>query len=172
MRRRDLIGAAGVTLLGGGAAVGTVLGVGPLASEDSSKPWYLGRASVVYERDRLRLSARQDAVRRGDTITFEITHIGDSEPVSLGCNVWWAIQTYEDDEWRHAVWTDGRFHQLCASEIGSGRTLTEKVPLSRTALAEHRGITESNTEFTPGKYRFVLVGSEPYLAVNFRVLPS
>lgn len=171
MNRRELLGTAGLALLGGGTIAGTALGVGPLSS-DEDRPEYLKRGSILYERDSLTLRARQNAVRRGDTISFEITHTGESEYIPLGCHIVWAIQTYEDGEWKHAVWTGARYHNLCGTGITPGRTLTETVPISRAALADFDGIVESNTEFTPGKYRFILAGAQPRLTTNFRVLPS
>lgn len=171
MNRRKVLTASGLTLLGGGI-VGTALGYGPLASDDSSKPSYLGDAEIVYERDELVLRAHPDVVEQGETIEFEITHTGQSEARGLGCNIPWAIQKYEDGGWKHAVWTSARYFNMCSSRISPGETRTLAVPLSREELNEYREIGEVDFEFSPGKYRFVLVGVEPYLAVNFSISPS
>lgn len=173
MKRRKLLGAGALTLLGGGA-VGTALGIGPMASNNSSQPAYFELKPIVYEREPLQLRAHRDTVRRGETITFEIRHTGESEDISLGCHIPWAIQTYEDGKWKHAVWTDQRWHAMCATAISPGETLTISVPLSATALADKGAISEAEADvtFTPGKYRFILVHANPPLAVNFRVLPA
>jgi len=172
MKRRDILG-AGALLLGAGT-VGTAAGLGPLASNTASEPTYFEEESIVYEREPLQLRAPTDAVPRGDSLTFEVHHNGESENISLGCNIPWAIQSYEDGTWKHVVWTDQRWHDLCATLIAPGDTLTTTVSLSATALADNQGISEEEADvtFTPGKYRFILVGSNPPLAVNFRVLPA
>ena len=173
MKRRDILG-VGSLLLGGSAAVGTAVGIGPLATNPNSEPAYFKGESIVYEREPLQLRAPQDTVHRGDSITFEIHHTGESENISLGCHIPWAIQSYEDRTWHHVVWTDQRWNQMCATSISPGDTLTITVPLSGTALADNQGINEGEADvtFTPGKYRFILVHSNPPLAVNFRVLPA
>lgn len=173
MKRRELLGGGVLALLVTGT-IGTALGIGPLAPKDSSQPAYLERESPVYEREPLQLRAPTDDVRRGESITFEVHHTGGSEDISLGCNIPWAIQKYDDGEWKHAVWTDQRWYDLCATSIAPGDTLTITVPLSGTALADKQGISEGEADvrFTPGKYRFVLAHSNPPLAVNFRILPA
>lgn len=172
MKRRDVLGAAGLLL--GGSAIGTAAGIGPLASNTPSEPAYLEAGSIVYEREPLQLRAPTDAVRHGDSITFEIHHTGESENISLGCHVPWAIQSYADGTWKHVVWTDQRWHQLCATLIAPGDTLTTTISLAATTLADNQGISEEEAEFTltTGKYRFILVGANPSLAVNFRILPA
>ena len=84
MNRRELLSAGGLALMGGGA-VGTTLGNSPVTSNPSSQPAYIGQAPTVYERDQLQLNARQEVVRHGDTITYEITHTGQSNDIVLGC---------------------------------------------------------------------------------------
>jgi hypothetical protein len=142
--------------------------------DDTSQPVYLDKGPIVYEREPLELRAPTDTVRPGESIKFEVNHTGDSEDISLGCHVPWAIQKYEDEEWKHAVWTDERWNQLCATLIAPGETLSQTIPLSGSALAGDHGVSESEADitFAPGKYRFVLVHSNPPLAVNFSVLPE
>ncbi|QLH82068.1 hypothetical protein [Halosimplex pelagicum] len=172
MKRRELLGTGALALLGGGAA-GTAVGLGPLASKDTSEPAYFELEPITYEREPLLLQAPTDAVPRGESITFELQHTGESENISVGCHIPWAIQKFEDGTWKHAVWTDQRWHLLCATLISPGDTLTITVPLSPTALAEDHGVSEEEAEvtFIPGKYRFVVFANPP-LAVNFRVLPT
>ena len=142
--------------------------------DDTSQPAYLDEGSIVYKREPLELRAPTDMVRPGESITFEIRHMGDSEDISLGCHIPWAIQKYENEEWKHAVWTDERWNQMCATSIAPGETLSQTISLSGSALAENHGISESEADvtFAPGKYRFVLVHSNPPLAVKFSVLPE
>ncbi|WP_459194665.1 hypothetical protein [Halosimplex sp. J119] len=172
MKRRTVLGGGALTLLGGGA-VGRTLGVGPLGSNSDSRPAYLESEPITYEREPLQLRAPTDAVRRGESITFEIHHTGESEDVSLGCNIPWAIQTDEDGAWNHLVWTDQRWLLLCLTMLSPGDTATVTVPLSPSELADGHGVSEEEADvtFTPGKYRFVVL-SDPPVAVNFRVLPA
>lgn len=172
MKRRELFGAGALAVLGG-SGVRTALGIGPFTSNNSSRPDYFELKPIVYEREPLLLRAQTDAVRRGDSITFKIRHIGESENISLGCHIPWAIQKYEAGKWKHAVWTDQRWHDMCATSIAPGDTLTTTVPLSGTALADNHGISEGEADvtFTAGKYRFVVFVNPP-LAVDFRVLPA
>lgn len=172
MDRRKLLGAGAVTLFGGGM-VGTALGYGPLGEREPTQPAYLDDARVVYERKHLVLRACSYEVRPGGTITFEITHTGppDSDTISLGCEMPWAIQEYDNDEWNHAVWTGGRYANMCYTGISPGSTRTETVTLSSEDLADQRYISDVQTQFEPGIYRFVLAKTSPQLAVNFRILP-
>lgn len=172
MKRREVLGAGAVLL--GGSAVGTAVGIDPLASNTDAEPAYFEAGAIVYERAPLHLRAQTAAVRRGESITFEVRHTGASETISLGCNISWAIQTHEDGTWNHVVWTDQRWHDLCATLIAPGDTLTTTVPLSGTALADDHDVSEGEADvtFTPGTYRFVLVHANPPVAVDFRVLPE
>lgn len=170
-RRQALM--AGAALLGAsGTAAATARGIGPLAADDPSQPEYLGSKPIVYERPPLVLRPEPAAVRPGDTITFEVHHTGESESVSVGCEYPWAIQAYNDGEWHHVVWTATRWHNLCASGLPPGETHTIQLTLSEEGLAEERYMDEVNVTFTPGTYRFILVGTDPALAVNFQVLPA
>ena len=145
-----------------------------VVGDDTSRPAYLDKGPIVYEREPLKLRAPTDTVRPGESITFEVHHTGNSEDISLGCNVPWAIQKYENEEWNHAVWTGGRWYQTCLTLLPPGETLTQTVPLSGSALADGHGVSDSEADvtFQPGKHRFVLAGSDPPLAVNFDVRPE
>lgn len=168
--RRSLLRAGGATILGS-STIGVAVGAGPLPPNGPTDPAYLGRAPIVYERDDLQLLAHQPAVRRGESIVFEMTNTGDADAVPLGCNNTWAIQAYEDGEWHHVVWTGGRASQLCYSALPPGETTTETVPLEPSALSESLATDDVPDAFPAGTYRFVALGSEPFLAVNFQVLP-
>lgn len=158
----------------GSTAVGDSTGPQQIDMSNISQPAYYEAGSIVYERKPLQLRVPTDTVPQGDSITFEVHHTGESENISLGCNIPWAIQKYEDGKWKHVVWTDQRWHDMCATSIAPGDTLIITVPLSATALATKEGISEGEADvtFTPGKYRFVLVHANPRLAVNFRVLSA
>jgi len=167
MDRRTYLSALALSVTSAGC-VESVVG------DDTSRPAYLDEGPIVYEREPLQLRAPTDTVRPGESITFEIRHTGDSEEIGLGCNVEWAIQKYEDDEWKHAVWTDKRWSHLCLTMIAPEKTLTQTVPLSGSALADDHGVSDSEADITfrPGKHRFVLTASNPQLAVNFDVRPE
>jgi len=130
-------------------------------------PGYRGDQSVVYEHDDLQLRLLQDEVQLGDTVEFEVTNTSDLTVV-LGCHNPWAIQRRFDGEWRHVTWTGERYYQLCASGLAPGDSLTEQITLSESELEAHAD--ELQTDLVPGAYRFLLLGSSPYLATDFDVL--
>lgn len=121
---------------------------------------------VVYEHDQLRLHTSDNAVRPEGTIKFRITNTGDSN-VSLGCHNPTTIQKQVDGEWRDVVWTSADAFLTCATVLPAGKTTTETVTISRNALETK---TEKvRPELKPGQYRFVLLSTDPYLAVDFQV---
>lgn len=164
MKRRTLLTVSTLGFSGIGA-VGTALGIGPFDLDDS-QPEYLGQASVVYERDDLQLEAPQDPVRRGETITLELTNTGESW-ITLGCGNPWALQKHTGREWRHVAWTGERYYDLCASGIEPGETIIEHVPTAESVLDREFGPVAA--ELSSGGYRIVLIGTEPYLAADFRL---
>lgn len=168
--RRAVVTGVGAAVLGG-ATVVTAFGAGRVTLGDPP-PEYHGRAPVVYERDDLRVLPVDDPARIGESITFEITNTATAEAVTLGCHVPWALQAYEDGDWRHVSWTEGRYYQACATVIEPGVTTTVTVPLSAEAIADEAVSSGPATDLTPGTYRLVLLGTDPYLAVNFQALPS
>lgn len=54
--------------------------------------------------------------------------------------------------------------------LSAGESRIEQVTLKRSAL-ETQTETVRN-ELKPGLYRFVLLGTDPFLAVDFRVKPA
>lgn len=169
LSRREMIRGGVFTILGGGA-VATTLAAGRV-NLGESWPAYHRRAPVVYERDDLRVQAVGAPVRLGESITFEIANIVTRESVSLGCHNPWALQAYEDRKWHHVTWTEGRYYLACLSVLQPGGTTTATVPLSEAAITDGRTLSDPARELTPGTYRLVLLGPNPYLAVNFQVLP-
>jgi hypothetical protein len=167
--RREAIRGGAAALLGGGAIVAS-FAAGRLPFGESWPPYH-GREPVVYERDDLRMVAKGDPVGLGEPIAFEITNTGETESIPLGCHVPWALQAYEEGWWYHVTWTSGRYYSLCATMLEPGDTATVRVPISKSALAEEPRVSELDRELVSGTYRLVLVGTHPYLAVNFQVLP-
>ena len=164
MKRRTLIRVGGLGVAGV-ATTGAAFGVEPFGSDDS-RPEYLGQESVAYERDDLRLEMLRGIVRRGETVTFELTNSGESW-ITLGCGNPWALQKRAAGGWRHVAWTGERYYQLCLSGIEPGETVTEHVPMSKSELDSEFGPVI--IELAPGEYRFVLIGLEPYLATDFHL---
>lgn len=141
----------------------------PGKPRDESQPEYYGRETVVHEYDGLSLSLRQDTVRLGETIEFEVTNTGDSE-VMLGCHNPWAVQKYTAGEWRHVTWTSGRYYDLCLTLLSPENSLVEGLTFSQSELEKQASTVRG--ELTPGRYRFVLLGTSPYFAIDFDVLDS
>jgi len=162
VKRRTLIRVGGLGVAGV-ATTGAAFGVEPFGSDDS-RPEYLGREPVVYERDDLRLEMLRGIVRRGETVTFELTNTGESW-ITLGCGNPWALQKRAAGGWRHVAWTGERYYQLCLSGIEPGETVTEHVPMSKSELDSEFGPIAA--DLSTGEYRFVLIGTEPYPAVDF-----
>jgi len=170
LSRRKAIKGGTITLLGGGAVAASF--AAGRVNLGESWPEYHGQAPLTYERDDLRMEAGQDPVRLGESTTFEITNTSD-DGIVLGCHNPWALQAYEDGSWHHVTWTEGRYYQACATLLDPGATTTATVPLSEDAMSEERSpVNEPARALTPGTYRLVLLGSNPYLAVNFQVLPA
>ena len=138
-------------------------------SQKNAQPAYRGNEQVVYEHPDLKLRLLQETVQLGDTIEFEVTNRGDSK-TTLGCKNPWAIQRRLDGEWRHVTWTGDRYYQMCATVLSPGSSLVESITLSESKLARYPD--EYSVELQPGKYRFLLLGSSPYLALDFEILDS
>ncbi|WP_226013237.1 immunoglobulin-like domain-containing protein [Halomicrobium salinisoli] len=149
--------------LGSGGLVGwTVLG----RLTDDTRPEYYGQEQIVDERDDLTISLREETVHLGDTVTFEVTNTGDSQ-LNLGCHNPWALQRKSNGDWGHVAWTSDRFHRLCLMRLEPDGTTVERVTLSRAALADQASTVEG--DLSPGRYRFLLIGTSPYLALEFDV---
>ena len=163
MKRRAYLASLGV-------AATSLAGI-PIAykSQAKSRPAYRENERVVYEYKRLKLRLLQEPVRLGNTIEFKVTNTGDSKIV-LGCNNPWAIQRYSTGEWRHVTWTGDRYYQMCAQELSPGSSIVERITLAESKLAGYPD--EYSTELRSGRYRFLLLGSSPYLAIEFDVLDS
>lgn len=161
MNRRTYISslAAIIGVLSGRDVMGT--------SPDDSQPGYYGQESVVYEHDSIDLRLCHDLVRLGDSLEFEITNTGDSK-ISIGCNTPWALQKDVDGTWRHVTWTVGDFYNLCLTLLSPGSSLVESLTFSESELENQAD--DVHGELTPGKYRFLLIGMSPYVALDFDVL--
>lgn len=146
----------------GGVSPGRVDGM-----QNESQPDYLGRERVAYEHDDLKLRILQETVRLGDTIEFEVTNTSDTE-IGLGADNPWAIQQYADGEWQHVTWTSAKYHQFIGTVLFQGASLVESIELSKSGLEGQAD--EVPAELRPGRYRYLLLGPSPYLAVDFDVL--
>lgn len=167
-RRTVLAGAAGVL---GVSAAGAVTTRKLFPARHNLRGEYAEDDEVAYDHDDLRFRASQAAVHRGETIEFEVTNTTDSR-VPVGCNVPWAIERHADDTWYTVTWTGREYYQMCASALPSGESYVERVTLSTDALDRQTGDVEVRGELQPGRYRFVLLGPSPFLAVDFEVLPA
>jgi hypothetical protein len=164
MDRRHLLG---VAASGVGAAGLYWTGFGR-QSADGPRPLSEahGGNRVTYSHEQIELVGATEAVETGEPARFEITNTG-SASVGLGCQVPWTIQRREDGEWSDVLWTDADAFALCSTELSPGGTTSETVTMSRAALDDH-GIVESS--LNPGQYRFVLLGVDPFLATDFRLV--
>lgn len=138
-------------------------------SPEDSQPEYYGQENVVYEHDKIDLNLRQETVHLGDSIEVEITNTSDSE-VFMGCHAPWALQKYSDGDWRHVTWTAEGYFDLCTTRLTAGSSLVQGLTLSKSELENQAD--EVRGDLTSGKYRFVVIGMSPYVALDFDVLES
>lgn len=163
MRRRAVLASGVVGLF----ACAGCTAPGRLAHARQDWPEYGDHAAVVDEHEELELRLRDGPVHLGDTIEFEVTNVGTAD-VSLGCDNPWALQRYADDGWRHVTWTADRYYQLCLTLLAPGNARVESFTVSVGKLEERA--SEVETALEPGRYRFVLLGPDPFLAREFEVL--
>lgn len=162
MKRRTYVFSvgAGATALAGGVVLGRSSS-SPRATPEDRR--------IVYEREGLELRALQNRVHLGETIGFEITNTSDSSTV-LGCHDPWKIQAHTDEQWEDVTGTPSGYYDMCAFELAPGATDTKRIRLSAEELDARTDLVER--ELHPGQYRFVLLGTSPFLAVDFRALSS
>lgn len=161
MNRRTVLASLGT----GAVALSGCIALGK--SSKGNGPAYLGQEPITYYRDDLRLSLTDRPVHLGDTIEFVVTNTSDSS-VGLGCKNPWALQYQTSEGWEHVTWTEGRFYNLCLSQLESGESLPEQITLSEQAFeADTYNLQRSMTQ---GAYRLVLIGPTPYLALQFNVI--
>lgn len=163
MKRRTYLGSVGV----GAAALSG--GIVLKRSENDSESPESENAPVVYEHDDLRLETLRDSVSLGETIRFEVTNTSDSTVV-LGCDNAWIVQAYSGGEWRDVTDRPRSHYQMCALELPPGESRVESATMSGERLETQTG--NLLEELRPGRYRFVLLESNPRLAADFRITHS
>ncbi|WP_423745120.1 immunoglobulin-like domain-containing protein (plasmid) [Haladaptatus sp. SPP-AMP-3] len=161
-----LCGAAAASL-GGCTALGRSKNAQPLTEQYEETLEF--EEPITYEHDQLQLSGPEKPVTLGETIEFTVTNTGTSE-VSLGCQNPWTLQQRNDGRWREVIWTTSDAFLLCLTVLKPGDSLTEDVTLRRSALETQSEIVKY--DLTPGLYRLVLLETDPYFAVNFRIKSS
>lgn len=152
-----IAGLAGCTGLAGYAA--------PEPQGEPVTEFYGGRP-IEYHHDRLRLSLSKKAVRVGDSLQFAVTNTSESN-VALGCHNPWTIQTFREEEWKDVVWTSANGFPSCSTVLEGGETRTERVTVDRAAL--ETGTETVKEELTAGRYRLVLLSTDPFLAADFHL---
>lgn len=164
-RRRFLrLGAVTALLSTAGCTV-----TGRQSDDDEPQAEYQTDEDVVYDHHNLELHLRQESVHLGDTVEIEVRNTGESE-VSIGCQNPWALQRQSDGEWRHVTWTGEKYYRLCYTGLAPDSSISEEIPLSRSELAQQAD--DVQTELLPGQYRFVVLGTSPFVALEFTVLAS
>lgn len=166
MNRRTVLRSLGV-----GAAA--VAGAAVVENTWSGNGTARANERVVY-RDpdmQLLLTARQESVRLGDTIDFEVFN-GGIEDAALGCNNPWGIERLVDGDWQTVIGRVSKWRPLCLTLLGPGETVVERVTMTEQALEAPSHTGELQSALRPGLHRFVLLGTVPHLAVDFQVLPE
>jgi hypothetical protein len=141
---------------------------GCLGGEKRSEPLveHFGGKSIVYKHDRLRLSISSPVIQLGGTFKFTVKNTSDSD-ITLGCGNPWTLLKFRDDQWNDIIWTSAEGFASCATVLEAGKTRTEQVTLERSALETPTETVQG--ELTPGKYKLVLLSTDPFLGANFRV---
>ncbi|WP_368411899.1 immunoglobulin-like domain-containing protein [Haladaptatus halobius] len=96
---------------------------------------------------------------------FTVTNTSTTK-VSLGCGIPWTLQQRTNGRWREVIWTasDGVPH--CLTRLPPGKSFTEEVTLTRSAIETQNGTVKY--DLTAGLDRFVLIGTDPFVATDFR----
>ncbi|WP_266080705.1 immunoglobulin-like domain-containing protein [Haladaptatus caseinilyticus] len=167
--RRKLLHLTGITAipLAGCSALGRKKNGQPLTELYDNDLDVLGD-SITYEHDQIRLSGPDQPVALGDTVEFTITNTSATE-ITLGCHNPWTLQQQINGRWRELLWSTSDGVLLCASILPSGKSFTEKVTLTRSALETLSETKTVQYDLTTGLYRFVILGTNPFLATDFRV---
>lgn len=154
--------------LGGGTLGlgGFVASNGTDTETDEDQPYYYRKLPLNERNGELTLESDKQTVRLGEEITFEVTHVGESDLISVGCNINWALQRLDGDEWKHAAWTEERFHQTCATALTPGDTLRETLEMSEQSLGR---IVTLAAGLNPGTYRFILYSPTPPAWTTFEL---
>jgi len=160
--RRTLLSLSigGLTSLAGCSLVG---------SDEESLTSLFGGHGVVYQHEQVRLSLSTDTVPLGGTFEYTVTNTSNST-ISLGCGSPETLQKFRDDEWRDVIFTSAEGFGGCGSSLAAGASHTEEVTLTESALESRTEVVKEDLE--PGRYRLVLLFTEPYLAVEFRIQAS
>lgn len=165
MQRRELLTRLkGGLLLGGISAMVLYSATG--SSTGNSVAEYRDDEYIAYTHESLRLDVDRDVVTRGETISFEVTNTGD-EAAIVGCHNPWAIEKSVDEHWHTLAWTGLKYSQLCATFVPPGESKVEAITMSESHLKDRTERLSANLE--PGKYRFVLLGPSPFLAIDFEI---
>jgi len=120
--RRNLLaalGAGSVSGLFGGIALERLY-----LEPKRNRRYYEKQLPIRGQNESLSIESNLQSVSYGEEITFKIQNTSDTERVNLGCNINWAIQRKDEHEggWKHVTWTNGRFHDMCATSIFPGDT--------------------------------------------------
>lgn len=162
MRRRTYL----TSLLGSAAVLSGCSARGLRTDGGKDLESYQPDKEIVYDHDDLSLEVLQDTIHHKDEVEFRVSNTSQSQ-VTLGCDNPWALQKNTDGKWQHVTWTNQKYYDLCASLLPPGDSITETVTLSESKLETQA--SEVKAELTPGNYRFVVLGSSPFLAVDFEV---
>jgi len=157
--RRTVLSASvgGLTALAGCSLIG---------SDTEPLTALFGDHDVVYRHEQVTLSPASETVPLGETLEYTVTNTGDSA-ISLGCGDPETVQKFRDETWRDVVFTSADGFGGCGSSLDAGASHTDGVTLTESALESETEVVKESLE--PGRYRLVLLFTEPYLAAEFHV---
>lgn len=126
-----------------------------------------GDHPIVYSHDELRTTGPDKPVAAGESIAFTVTNTSDSV-ISLVGGSSWTIQRETDGSWQELIWTTNDALGGGERELNPGESHIYQFELSRAGIEDKVGGTVRETIST-GTYRFVVLGTEPFVAIRFRV---
>lgn len=184
MKRRELLVAGGSSLLyigaagllasspdgsgdvGGDAAgeagVETEFGGGRNGRHQPETIGYRYDRRIVYATDDISLTLTPSTVTKGETLTYKLTNETDTT-LELDGNAW-AIEILVADQWKTAAWTSAKYGVDAPVLLFPDDTRARDIELTQSSLAEQSQVRRA---LQSGQYRFVFLGTEPFLATDF-----
>ncbi|WP_049971875.1 hypothetical protein [Haladaptatus cibarius] len=125
---------------------------------------------VEVEDEWLRLSADREAVEFGRTITVTIENVSEREVIVSPEHPFTLLEETKSG-WVELVGTTANGVPLAALALSPGSSEAIELPIRRDAVADF-GTYGLLRELSPGQHRFVYLGSNPYLCIDFEIKPS
>ena len=128
-----------------------------------------GNSSVVYTHDRIRLTGPENPVTLGQTAEFTITNTS-SNNIGLRCGNPWTLHQQVDGGWRDIIVTSADGTCSGGSSLAAEESKTIEVEMETSELESRTETVQY--ELQAGTYRFVFLGTDPFVATDFVIQPE